>query len=74
MPWDGSFFKEFVIQDKENRVDELLSFATESGMLAGLPLGRWYPELQDCFLVAVTEQRTREEIDAWTNCLIEATV
>ena len=74
MPWDGSFFKEFVIQDKENRVDELLSFATESGMLAGLPLGRWYPELQDCFLVAVTEQRTREEIDAWTNCLMQATV
>jgi glycine dehydrogenase subunit 1 len=28
-----------------------------------VPLGRWYPELDDCFLVAVTEKRTREEID-----------
>ena len=56
-------FKEFVIRDAENRVDELLAFAREREYLAGVPLSRWYPELADCFLVAVTEKRTKAEID-----------
>lgn len=34
-----------------------------AGYLAGLPLGTWYPELADCLSVAVTEKRTRAEID-----------
>ena len=33
------------------------------GIFAGVPLGRWYPELADCLLVAVTEKRTKAEID-----------
>ena len=40
-----------------------LAAAGEAGYAAGVPLGRWYPELADCFLVAVTEARTRAEID-----------
>jgi glycine dehydrogenase subunit 1 len=35
----------------------------EHGILGGLPLGRFYPELSDCWLLCVTERRTREEID-----------
>jgi glycine dehydrogenase subunit 1 len=31
--------------------------------LAGVPLERWYPELADCLLIAVTEKRSKEEID-----------
>ena len=38
-------------------------------MLAGLPLGTWYPELGDCLLVAVTEKRTRSEIEQLVNVL-----
>lgn len=56
-------FKEFVIRDKQNRVDELLLQALDAGFLAGVPLGQWYPELNDCFLIAVTEKRTSNEID-----------
>ena len=56
-------FKEFVVRDAENKVDHLLATAEKSGFLAGVPLSRWYPDLADCFLVAVTEKRTREEID-----------
>jgi glycine dehydrogenase subunit 1 len=56
-------FKEFVIRDRQNRVDELLSNTLDAGFLAGVPLGEWYPELDDCFLVAVTEKRTKQEID-----------
>ncbi len=63
------FFKEFVVRDRQHQVAPLLSDAVAAGYLAGLPLGRWYPELQDCFLVAVTEQRTRAEIDGLATCL-----
>lgn len=63
-PFDRPCFKEFVLRDREGKVPELLAHAHQAGFLAGLPLGRWYPELGDCFLVAVTEKRTRAEIDA----------
>jgi glycine dehydrogenase subunit 1 len=65
-------FKEFVIRDAENRVDELLKFALHHGYMAGIPLGRWYPELSDCFLVAVTEKRTKAEIDGFVQTLANA--
>ena len=35
----------------------------DDGYLAGLSLGRWYPDLADGLTVAVTERRTRAEID-----------
>jgi glycine dehydrogenase subunit 1 len=56
-------FKEFVVRDRQGRVQEALARACDAGYLAGVPLGRWYRELEDCFLVAVTEKRTRAEID-----------
>jgi glycine dehydrogenase subunit 1 len=56
-------FKEFVVRDTRGRVGEFISQALEAGYMAGVPLGRWYPELDDCLLVAVTEKRTREEIE-----------
>ena len=62
-------FKEFVIRDAQGRVDELLAAAAQSGYFAGVPLGQWYPELADCFLVAVTEQRTKDEIDGLARSL-----
>jgi glycine dehydrogenase subunit 1 len=62
-------FKEFVIRDRDGRVDELLGSALSAGFLAGVPLGHWYPELEDCFLVAVTEKRTKEEIDGLARSL-----
>ncbi|MEM9352193.1 MAG: aminomethyl-transferring glycine dehydrogenase subunit GcvPA [Planctomycetota bacterium] len=61
--FDQPTFKEFVVRDAENDVEGLLENALAAGYLAGLPLGRWYPELSDCFLVAVTEKRTKAEID-----------
>jgi glycine dehydrogenase subunit 1 len=63
LAFSAATFKEFVIRDRQNQLDELLSTALEAGFLAGVPLGRWYPELHDCLLVAVTEKRTMREID-----------
>jgi glycine dehydrogenase subunit 1 len=62
-------FKEFVVRDAENNLPGAISAALDSGYLAGVPLGRWYPDLADCLLIAVTEKRTREEIDALAECL-----
>jgi glycine dehydrogenase subunit 1 len=63
LAFNAPFFKEFVVRVGNSRVDELLAKAHAAGIFAGLPLGRWYPELSDCLLVAVTEKRTKAEID-----------
>ena len=67
--FDRPTFKEFVIRDTQGRVCELLEQAADAGYLAGVPLARWYPELADCFLVSVTEKRTRQEIDGLVQTL-----
>jgi glycine dehydrogenase subunit 1 len=64
------FFKEFVVRTSKN-IDALLSHCSERSILAGVSLGRWYPELGDCLLIAVTEKRSREEIDALVQALDE---
>ena len=61
--FDGPSFNEFVVRS-EAPVAEVLTRLEEVGILAGIPLGEDYPELADCFLVCVTEQNRREEIDA----------
>jgi glycine dehydrogenase subunit 1 len=63
LAFEAPTYKEFAIRDAENDVDGLLKSALDAGYLAGLPLGRWYPELADCLLIAVTERRTKHEID-----------
>src|SRR5688572_18432913 len=56
------YFNEILV--KLNRpVDEALRDANNAGIAAGYAVGRDYPELADCLLIAVTEKRTREEID-----------
>jgi glycine dehydrogenase subunit 1 len=74
LAFDAPTFKEFVIRDAENDVDGLLKSALDAGYLAGLPLGRWYPELADCVLIAVTERRTKQEIDGLAHTLTSANV
>ncbi len=56
------FFHEFVLQCPED-AEAVVLHCADQGILPGYPLGRHYPELADCLLVAVTEKRTREEID-----------
>ena len=65
-------FKEFVVRDQNNQVASMLQDAANQGILAGIPLQKWYPDLSDCFLVTVTEQRTKQQIDALANCLANA--
>jgi glycine dehydrogenase subunit 1 len=60
--FDRPFFKEFTVQVPGD-VGHVLSGLLGQGYHAGLSLGRWYPDLADCMSVAVTEKRTRTEID-----------
>jgi glycine dehydrogenase subunit 1 len=66
------FFKEFTLEVDAN-VPGLLSQLLDEGYHAGLHLGRWYPALENGVSVAVTEKRTRGEIDglaaAYRACL-----
>ncbi len=41
-------------------------------ILGGIPLGRFYPEMNHYLLVTVTEMNTREEIDRWAEALEKA--
>ncbi|HVL11769.1 MAG TPA: glycine dehydrogenase, partial [Gemmata sp.] len=41
----------------------LLAKLRDAGYHAGLPLGRWYKQFANCITIAVTEQRTKAEID-----------
>ena len=71
-PFAGPVFKEFVLRDAEADTAAVLQAAREQGFLAGVPLGQWYPDLSDCLLVAVTERRTPDEIDALCQVLSTA--
>jgi glycine dehydrogenase subunit 1 len=56
------YFKEFIVAAPGD-VPSLLARLVKAGYHAGLELGRWYPALANCVSVAVTEKRTRAEID-----------
>jgi glycine dehydrogenase subunit 1 len=60
--FDLPFFKEFTLQVAGD-VPTLLERLRKAGYHAGLHLGRWYPGLNDCVSMAVTEKRIRSEID-----------
>ncbi|HEV8639878.1 MAG TPA: aminomethyl-transferring glycine dehydrogenase subunit GcvPA [Methylomirabilota bacterium] len=65
------FFKEFTLalpKPPERVARRLL----KDRILAGVPLARFDRKLRDCLVVAVTERRTRAEIDAFAAALAKA--
>jgi glycine dehydrogenase subunit 1 len=54
--------REFAVE-LEAPVDEVIARCAEQGLNPGYPLGRDYPEHPNGLLVAITERRTREQID-----------
>jgi glycine dehydrogenase subunit 1 len=56
----------------EAPVGEVLDRCAEQGIAAGYPLGRDYPEFSDGLLVAITERRSREQIDRLAEVLGKA--
>ena len=65
------FCHEAVI-DLGRPADAVAAAMAESGVVPGLPLGRFWPELSDCLLVCATEKRTAAQIDAFRQALAAA--
>ncbi|MFE0555219.1 aminomethyl-transferring glycine dehydrogenase subunit GcvPA [Paenibacillus sp. NPDC058910] len=64
LPFSSPFFNEFVVKLPEGtNVKEINSKLLGAGYIGGYDLGAVYPELQGNMLIAVTERRTKEEID-----------
>jgi glycine dehydrogenase subunit 1 len=61
-------FNEFVIELPAD-AGEVVCRLIDAGFAAGFPLGRYYPELANCLLVALTEKRTKAQIDAFATAL-----
>lgn len=81
---ESASLKEFVVRDRCGDVAALLEYARNHELLAGIDLNplldlhcegtfTGLPQrYRDCFLVAVTEKRTRAEIDRWASVLCHA--
>lgn len=59
---DQKVFGEFVLELPRD-ASEVQKALLDQGILAGLPLGRYFPGMDNCLLVAVTEVRTKAQID-----------
>lgn len=62
--FDGPSFNEFVVKLNQP-VKEVNAHLLQKGMIGGYDLGRDYKELENHMLVAVTELRTKDEIDTF---------
>ncbi|MBI4515338.1 MAG: aminomethyl-transferring glycine dehydrogenase subunit GcvPA [Deltaproteobacteria bacterium] len=58
--FSGPVFNEFVLAG--SAAGAAVAAAQAHGVLAGLPLHAWYPELEDCFLVCATEMHSEADI------------
>ena len=67
-PFAAPFFNEFVLR-LPKPAESFLQAMVQAGILPGYHLGRDYPELTDRWLVAVTEVRTKEEVDEFVSAV-----
>ncbi len=67
---EWTFFNEFVVEcpSDPNTIND---FLLHEGVLGGLDLGDYYPDMKNSMLFAVTEKNTKEEIDILTELLQE---
>lgn len=66
----GKVFGEFVL-DLPKDAEAVQRALIGKGILAGLPLGSYYKDMENSLLVAVTEVRTKAEIDRFAEALKE---
>jgi len=62
------FFNEFALTLPANAAD-VVSALIDRGFAGGFPVGRYYPGMEKVLLVALTEKRTKEEIDTFAAAL-----
>lgn len=71
MVFEEPVFNEFVLRCPKG-AEKVRTACLKKGVDPGLPLGRFYPEYGDCLLVAVTEKRTKADIDRLCGVLASA--
>jgi len=62
IPSGAPTFNEFTVH-LPRRADDVVASLLARGIAAGVPLGRYYPGLENSLLVTVTEKRSKAEID-----------
>jgi glycine dehydrogenase subunit 1 len=62
--FSGKFFNEFVVRAEGKSPEEINKQLLKKKIIGGLPLGRFYPELADSYLVCATEMTKRTDMDA----------
>ena len=65
--FSAPFFNEFVL--RVANAEAVWQRLKAAGLVAGLPLYEWYPELADCLLVCVTETHPRAAIERLAHSL-----
>ena len=65
--FSGPFFNEFAVRGRN--ASAALERAEAAGVLAGVGLGRWYPELDDAVVIAVTEMHSDSDIERLADVL-----
>jgi len=60
--FEGPRFNEFVVQLPYS-YDQISSKVLSAGIIPGLLLERYYPELKNCLLISVTETKKKDSID-----------
>lgn len=66
--FSGATFNEFVVE-VDGKASDVLGRLRAQGVVAGIDLGRFYPELDNCILTCVTEKKTEADVarlvDVW---------
>jgi glycine dehydrogenase subunit 1 len=71
VPFQGPVFNEFVVRSRKP-AKRLLDKLLKQGVIAGFDLSQDYPELENHFLVAVTETKTRADVENYVRLLRRA--
>ena len=61
--FSGPFFNEFAASLRSGSIDAVNKGLLKRKIIGGLPLGRFYPELEDSVLLCATEMSSREQMD-----------
>ncbi len=69
--FNAPVFNEFVVE-VEGDAESFLGRLLDKGLIGGLSLARFYPKLKGRILVTATETNTREAIEEYVSCAMEA--
>lgn len=66
--YKGEFFNEFVL-DLPHSATAVQAELLKKGIMAGPVLDRWYDGMENSLLIAVTEQRNRQDLDGFVDAM-----